>query len=64
MNIEDIMAKLNPDYKRIIFLLIAGILAASWIQINYKFETGVIYIAMMLIAIFIYLIADKLGVKR
>lgn len=55
---------LHPDFKRMIFLLIAGVLAASWIQINYSFEAGAIYIAMMLIAIFIYLIADKLGVKK
>ena len=54
----------HKDYIRIIMLLIAGVLAALWIQINYEFETGVIYIAMMLVSIFIYLFADKLGVLK
>ena len=58
------MVKIKDDYIRIIMLLIAGIIVAAWIQINYEFNTGVIYIIMMLIAIFIYTIAEKLGVKK
>ena len=55
------MAMLNPSYVRIIMLLVLGLIASSWIQINYQFKTGAIYIAMMLIAIFLYSISDKLG---
>lgn len=58
------MAKIHKDFIRIIMLLIAGVLAASWIQINYDFEAGAIYIAMMLIAIFMYIIAEKIGVVK
>lgn len=55
---------LYEDYSRAIMLLIAGLILAAWIQINYSFETGAIYITMMLISIFIYLIADKLGIIK
>lgn len=55
---------IHQDYIRAIMLLIAGLIAAAWIQINYDFEAGAIYIAMMMIAIFIYLIADKLGIIK
>lgn len=58
------MVQIHKDYIRIIMLLIAGVLAASWIQINYDFEAGAIYIAMGLISIFMYVIADKLGVVK
>ena len=58
------MVQIHKDYIRIIMLLIAGVLAASWIQINYDFKAGAIYIAMGLISIFMYLIADKLGVVK
>lgn len=56
--------RLHKDYERAIMLLIAGIIAALWIQINYDFEAGAIYITMMLISIFVYLIADKLGIVK
>ena len=55
---------IHKDYIRIIMLLILGLIAAAWIQINYDFKSGVIYIAMMIIAIFMYVIADKLGVVK
>lgn len=54
------MVKIHPDYVRIILLLIVGIGLASWIQVNYDFQTGAIYIAMMLIAVILYSITDKL----
>ena len=55
---------IHRDYKRIIMLLIAGIIAALWIQINYDFESGAIYIAMMIIAIIGYALAEQIGVVK
>jgi membrane protease YdiL (CAAX protease family) len=55
---------IHRDYMQAIMLLIAGLFAAVWIQINYDFEAGAIYITMMLISIFFYLIADKLGIVK
>ena len=58
------MVQIHKDFIRIIMLLIAGVMVASWIQINYDFEAGAIYIAMMLIAIFMYVIAERIGVVK
>ena len=55
---------IHRDYKRIIMLLILGVIAALWIQTNYDFKAGAIYIAMMCIAIFGYAMAEHIGVVR
>ena len=54
---------IHRNYVRVIMLLLAYLMVASWIQINYESTTGMVYIAMGLISLVVYALAESLGLK-
>lgn len=54
---------IHPNFRRIIMLLVIYLFVASWIQINYQSETGAVYIAMGLISLLTYGLAESVGFK-
>lgn len=54
---------IHRNYMRLVMLLIPYLFVASWIQINYESATGAVYIAMGLIVLIFYSIAETLGFK-
>ena len=54
---------IHENFKRIIMLLVVYLFVASWIQINYQSDTGAVYIAMGLISLLVYALAEQLGLK-
>lgn len=54
---------IHPNFRRIIMLLVVYLFVASWIQINYQSDTGAVYIAMGLISLLVYALAESLGLK-
>lgn len=51
------------DYSRVIFALIAGMIFAIWIYINYNPEAATLFLIMMASSIIVYYISAGLGAK-
>jgi len=50
-----ILANLHRDYKRVLALLVITAAVAIWVSIAYSYNSGLIYIAICLIASLVYI---------
>jgi hypothetical protein len=54
------MAKTPVEYTRVFIILVVGMITALWIQTNYQFNTGMIYLSIGVVAFLIYKYTNEL----